>query len=163
MISSLATICIAATIGVTLWSGNQEKHEGQQSTKTEVAIAQMQENPSESGVLEVIDESDEEVTEAENLDDEQEEQVIKNDKVIYVANKDKSNNGGSNNGGNNNGGGNDNGNDNGGNNNPDREEVEDEMVIPTFTNVSVHDPAIIKAEDSYYVFGSHLGVAKTDD
>ncbi|MGM9593565.1 MAG: glycoside hydrolase family 43 protein [Candidatus Onthomonas sp.] len=34
----------------------------------------------------------------------------------------------------------------------------------TFENVSVHDPSIVKGEDgSYYIFGSHLAVAKTDD
>ncbi|KAB8138178.1 family 43 glycosylhydrolase [Gracilibacillus oryzae] len=34
---------------------------------------------------------------------------------------------------------------------------------PQFTNVSVHDPSVIKAEDSYYIFGSHLAAAKTED
>lgn len=34
----------------------------------------------------------------------------------------------------------------------------------TFENVSVHDPSIVEGEDgSYYIFGSHLAVAKTDD
>ncbi|SFG88185.1 arabinan endo-1,5-alpha-L-arabinosidase [Duganella sp. CF458] len=32
-----------------------------------------------------------------------------------------------------------------------------------FTNVSVHDPSVIKAADTYYVFGSHLAAAKTVD
>ncbi|ASA19728.1 LamG-like jellyroll fold domain-containing protein [Paenibacillus donghaensis] len=34
---------------------------------------------------------------------------------------------------------------------------------PVFTNVSVHDPSIIKEGDTYYVFGSHLGAAKSKD
>lgn len=38
-----------------------------------------------------------------------------------------------------------------------------EVNIPTFTEGSVHDPSIIKVDDTYYVFGSHLGVAKTKD
>ncbi|GGF81225.1 hypothetical protein GCM10010912_27920 [Paenibacillus albidus] len=36
-------------------------------------------------------------------------------------------------------------------------------TTPVFTNVSVHDPSILKDEDTYYVFGSHLGAAKTRD
>ncbi len=32
-----------------------------------------------------------------------------------------------------------------------------------FTNVSVHDPSVIKAADAYYVFGSHLAAAKSTD
>jgi len=40
----------------------------------------------------------------------------------------------------------------------------DAPVVYTFENVSVHDPAIIKGEDGdWYIFGSHLGVAKTGD
>nr|WP_307990678.1 glycoside hydrolase family 43 protein [uncultured Niameybacter sp.] len=34
---------------------------------------------------------------------------------------------------------------------------------PTFAEVSVHDPSVIKVEDTYYVFGSHLQAAKTND
>ncbi|MDX3775414.1 glycoside hydrolase family 43 protein [Chromatiaceae bacterium AAb-1] len=34
---------------------------------------------------------------------------------------------------------------------------------PTFTNVGVHDPSVIKVGDTYYVFGSHLAVAKSTD
>lgn len=30
-------------------------------------------------------------------------------------------------------------------------------------NASVHDPSIIKVEDTYYVFGSHMATAKSDD
>ena len=33
----------------------------------------------------------------------------------------------------------------------------------TFANVSVHDPSIIKVGTEYYVFGSHLGAAKSTD
>jgi arabinan endo-1,5-alpha-L-arabinosidase len=38
-----------------------------------------------------------------------------------------------------------------------------EPVTYDFTNVSVHDPSILKFEDNYYIFGSHLAVAKTTD
>ncbi|AZK48997.1 glycoside hydrolase family 43 protein [Paenibacillus lentus] len=34
---------------------------------------------------------------------------------------------------------------------------------PKFENASVHDPSVIKVEDTYYVFGSHLAAAKTTD
>ncbi|WP_408638276.1 glycoside hydrolase family 43 protein [Paenibacillus glufosinatiresistens] len=34
---------------------------------------------------------------------------------------------------------------------------------PEFTNVSVHDPSVIRVKDTYYVFGSHLTAAKTTD
>ena len=30
-----------------------------------------------------------------------------------------------------------------------------------FRDVSVHDPSVIKVNDTYYVFGSHLAAAKT--
>lgn len=33
----------------------------------------------------------------------------------------------------------------------------------TFQNAAVHDPSIIKAGNTYYVFGSHLAAAKSDD
>ena len=33
----------------------------------------------------------------------------------------------------------------------------------TFTNASVHDPSILKVDDTYYIFGSHLAVAKSND
>ena len=37
-------------------------------------------------------------------------------------------------------------------------------IEKTFDEVSVHDPAIIKSDDGeFYIFGSHLAVAKTDD
>lgn len=32
-----------------------------------------------------------------------------------------------------------------------------------FQEVSVHDPSIVKVGDSYYIFGSHLAAAKSDD
>lgn len=34
---------------------------------------------------------------------------------------------------------------------------------PVFENVSVHDPSVIRVEDTYYVFGSHLASAKSTD
>ncbi|WP_341937564.1 glycoside hydrolase family 43 protein [Marinimicrobium sp. C2-29] len=36
-------------------------------------------------------------------------------------------------------------------------------VQPTFTNIAVHDPSVIKVESEYYVIGSHLSAAKTGD
>jgi len=42
--------------------------------------------------------------------------------------------------------------------------VEDPTERPLFLrNAVVHDPSVIKAGDTYYVFGSHLAAAKTDD
>lgn len=38
-----------------------------------------------------------------------------------------------------------------------------ETQVPAFRNVSVHDPSVIKVGDTYYVFGSHLQVAKSKD
>lgn len=38
-----------------------------------------------------------------------------------------------------------------------------EDVQISFKNVSVHDPSIVKCEDTYYIFGSHLAGAKTRD
>ncbi|MDQ8205519.1 family 43 glycosylhydrolase [Pelagicoccus sp. SDUM812003] len=35
--------------------------------------------------------------------------------------------------------------------------------IPTYSNVSVHDPSVIKAGDRYYVFGSHGASAWSED
>lgn len=35
--------------------------------------------------------------------------------------------------------------------------------IPVFENASVHDPSFIEVDDQYYVFGSHLAAAKTND
>lgn len=34
---------------------------------------------------------------------------------------------------------------------------------PSFTNVTVHDPSVIKTNNTYYVFGSHLASAKSSD
>ncbi len=34
---------------------------------------------------------------------------------------------------------------------------------PTFQNASVHDPSIIKVKDTFYVFGSHLAAAKSNN
>lgn len=34
---------------------------------------------------------------------------------------------------------------------------------PQFTDATVHDPSIVAAEDEYWVFGSHLAAAKTED
>jgi arabinan endo-1,5-alpha-L-arabinosidase len=36
-------------------------------------------------------------------------------------------------------------------------------TAPTFENASVHDPSVIKVDETYYVFGSHLAAAKSDD
>jgi arabinan endo-1,5-alpha-L-arabinosidase len=41
--------------------------------------------------------------------------------------------------------------------------VADKPVRYPFTNVSVHDPSIVAVDGTYYVFGSHLGAAKTTD
>lgn len=38
-----------------------------------------------------------------------------------------------------------------------------ENQLPAFKDVSVHDPSVIKVDDTYYVFGSHLQVAKSKD
>ncbi|MGL4373677.1 MAG: family 43 glycosylhydrolase, partial [Turicibacter sp.] len=39
----------------------------------------------------------------------------------------------------------------------------EKLAQPSFTNVSVHDPSVIKVLDTYYVFGSHLAGAKSTD
>lgn len=39
----------------------------------------------------------------------------------------------------------------------------EEPVIYEFSEVSVHDPSIVQVDDTYYIFGSHLAVAKTND
>ncbi|CAM4397870.1 family 43 glycosylhydrolase [Paenibacillus alkaliterrae] len=36
-------------------------------------------------------------------------------------------------------------------------------TMPVFRDASVHDPSVIKVDDTYYVFGSHLAAAKTKD
>lgn len=35
--------------------------------------------------------------------------------------------------------------------------------VPVFEEVSVHDPSVLKVDDTYYIFGSHLAAAKTKD
>ena len=35
--------------------------------------------------------------------------------------------------------------------------------IPTFTNVTVHDPSVLRVGGEFYVFGSHLASARTPD
>ena len=45
-----------------------------------------------------------------------------------------------------------------------QEPVEDLTYRPIFRrNASVHDPSVIRVGDTYYVFGSHMAAAKTDD
>ncbi|WP_195430342.1 glycoside hydrolase family 43 protein [Clostridium sp. D46t1_190503_E9] len=39
----------------------------------------------------------------------------------------------------------------------------DEKVDITFQNVSVHDPAVIKVDDTFYITGSHMAEAKSTD
>jgi arabinan endo-1,5-alpha-L-arabinosidase len=41
--------------------------------------------------------------------------------------------------------------------------VADKPITYSFGNVSVHDPSIIDVEGKYYIFGSHLAGAKSDD
>lgn len=39
-----------------------------------------------------------------------------------------------------------------------------ELPLPKYRDVSVHDPSIIRAEEgTYYIFGSHMAAAKSDD
>lgn len=40
---------------------------------------------------------------------------------------------------------------------------DNEWTKPEFKNVGVHDPSIVIADDTYYVFGSHLASAKSTD
>lgn len=49
-----------------------------------------------------------------------------------------------------------------GNDDSDRDEAQG-SVTPTFTNIAVHDPSVTKVDNDYYVIGSHLSMAKTDD
>lgn len=37
------------------------------------------------------------------------------------------------------------------------------LVEHGFSEVTVHDPSVIKVEDTWYIFGSHLAAAKSDD
>ncbi|MFS8501973.1 MAG: family 43 glycosylhydrolase [Caldicoprobacter sp.] len=41
--------------------------------------------------------------------------------------------------------------------------VSDVDFKPEFANVSVHDPCIIKVNDTFYVFGTHIEAAKSKD
>lgn len=41
--------------------------------------------------------------------------------------------------------------------------VQYEADPPVFTNVSVHDPSIIKADGVYYIFGTHIEAARSED
>ncbi|RKL68346.1 glycoside hydrolase family 43 [Salipaludibacillus neizhouensis] len=38
-----------------------------------------------------------------------------------------------------------------------------EGEAPAFTEASVHDPSVIRVDETFYVFGSHLAAAKTND
>ena len=38
-----------------------------------------------------------------------------------------------------------------------------DLERPVFSEVTVHDPSVILVDDTFYVFGSHLAVAKTKD
>ena len=47
---------------------------------------------------------------------------------------------------------------------PAAAEEGDEMPIPKFKEVSVHDPSVIRAEDgTFYIYGSHMAAAKSTD
>ncbi|MEQ9822984.1 MAG: glycoside hydrolase family 43 protein [Puniceicoccaceae bacterium] len=57
---------------------------------------------------------------------------------------------------------------------PDSDAAEDEVIltqpwfgyewiVPEFEDISVHDPSIVVADGQFYVFGSHLSAAKTED
>src|SRR5690606_26028959 len=37
------------------------------------------------------------------------------------------------------------------------------LINPQFENVSVHDPSIIKVDDTYYVFRTHVTATKSND
>ena len=39
----------------------------------------------------------------------------------------------------------------------------EEKVDITFENASVHDPAVIKVDDTFYITGSHMAEAKSND
>ncbi len=39
----------------------------------------------------------------------------------------------------------------------------DEPKTPVFKDASVHDPSVIKVDETFYVFGSHLAAAKSND
>ncbi len=41
--------------------------------------------------------------------------------------------------------------------------AEEPVKPPRFTSVSVHDPSIIRANGTFYIYGSHMAAAKSDD
>ncbi|MFB5508994.1 glycoside hydrolase family 43 protein [Enterococcus casseliflavus] len=41
--------------------------------------------------------------------------------------------------------------------------VEEVLSPPEFADVSVHDPSVIKADDTFYIIGSHMQFAKSQD
>ncbi|WP_100406026.1 LamG-like jellyroll fold domain-containing protein [Bacillus solitudinis] len=47
--------------------------------------------------------------------------------------------------------------------NSNKPHVEHQGETPVFENASVHDPSIIKVDDMYYVYGSHIDAAKSTD
>jgi arabinan endo-1,5-alpha-L-arabinosidase len=49
------------------------------------------------------------------------------------------------------------------NENNNRPYLDHQGKTPVFKNASVHDPSVIKVDDTFYVFGSHLAAAKTKD
>lgn len=42
-------------------------------------------------------------------------------------------------------------------------EAEQVIERPEYADVSVHDPSIIRDKDTYYIIGSHMQFAKSDD
>lgn len=45
----------------------------------------------------------------------------------------------------------------------EEEEEPAEIADVSYSRVTVHDPSVIKADGSYYIFGSHMAWAKSDD
>lgn len=43
------------------------------------------------------------------------------------------------------------------------QDVQYDAEPPSFTNVSVHDPSIIKVDGTYYIFGTHIEAARSKD
>lgn len=50
-----------------------------------------------------------------------------------------------------------------GRNNNNRPHQNYDIENPSFTEASVHDPSVLLVDDTFYVFGSHLASAKTQD
>lgn len=42
-------------------------------------------------------------------------------------------------------------------------ERQNDVPVPAFRNVSVHDPSVIRVDGTFYLFGSHLASAKSED